>query len=165
VRQLTYPPEHRIALPRAKRAAQAAQAAAPTPPAPQPATPMVGEDTARLDQLIGEMANCLWYLKTKFFRREWEDVDNSDDDPRVRRAISRLNRGIDALTRTGAQVRDPTNGRYHEGSEGLMRPIQLQPTQGLKTATVSETVTPIVFRDEMLIQQGEVFVAVPAEPS
>jgi hypothetical protein len=109
----------------------------------------------------------LWYLKTKHLRQAWDDDgtgDNAnDDDPRVRRAIGRLNRGIDALKGSGIEIEEPTNKRYPPGGEGMMRPLQFQPTAGLTFETVTETVAPIVYRNGQLIQRGEVFVAVPGD--
>ncbi len=119
------------------------------------------------NQLIAEIASCLWYLKTKHFKKAWgndaTDDGDTDEDPRVRRAIGRLNRGIDALKDNGIEIDDPTNKRYPPGGEGMMRPLQFQPTAGLTCEMVTETVTPIVYRNGQLVQRGEVFVAVPQE--
>lgn len=127
----------------------------------------VPADSPASNQFVAEVATCLWYLKTKHFKRDWEDDgtdDNGDDDgPRVRRTIGRLNRGIDALKENGIEIYDPTNERYPQGGEGMMRPIQFQPTAGLTVEMVTETVTPIVYRNDQLIQRAEVFVAVPKE--
>jgi len=113
--------------------------------------------------MVAEFATCIWYLKTKHFRREWKSDDNADDDPRVRRALGRINRGIDVLAGCGVEVDDPTNRRYPQGGENMMKPIELQPTAGLTFEKVTETVLPMVYRDDKLVQRGEVFVAVPRE--
>jgi hypothetical protein len=110
---------------------------------------------------VAELASCLWYLKTKHFKVKWDDTESSDDDPRVRRALGRLNKAIERLRQDGIEVQDPTNTRYPQGGEGMMRPIQFLPTDGLTVEVVSETVAPIIYRDDRLIQRGEVFVAVP----
>ena len=164
IRQLMYPSEYRIA-----------------PPAevdfPITVNKVVGEtsstaDSRKYDESLDtmktaltatviELSNCLWYLKTKFYKREWTDHTNDDDDPRVRRALGRINKSIDTLSANRIEVQDPTNRRYPEGGEGMMRPIQFQPTAGLTYEKVSETVTPIIYYSDRLIQRGEVFVAVP----
>ena len=168
IRQWFFPAEFRIAPP------SASLNIAP-PAGDEPASPGVeaeqqseaSPDSRASNQFVAELATCLWYLKTKHFKRTWDaegtDDNGSDDGPRVRRAIGRLNRGIDTLKESGIEIEDPTNRRYPQGGEGMMRPLQFQPTAGLTFEKVTETVAPIVYRDGQLIQRGEVFVAVPQE--
>ncbi len=164
LRQMRFPPEFRIAAPplpdhKATESPKPATGADPTPP--QPDRPPATESS----QLAAEFANCLWYLKTKYFRRGWEDLENSDDDPRVRRALGRINRTIDTLRENGLELQDPTDRRYPPGGEAMMRPIQFVPTPGLTVERVAETVSPIIFQNDRLIRRGEVFVAVPPAPT
>jgi hypothetical protein len=135
--------------------------AAPAPPPEERVPGSLPADSAAMDRTMAEVAICLWYLKTKHFRRQWADEDITDDDARTRRALGRLNKGIAAMTAGGVEVVDPTNKRYPPGSDALMRPLQFQPTAGLTYEKVTETVMPIVFCRDRLIQRGEVFVAVP----
>jgi len=165
LRQLQYPDELRIdalALPTdALELVGAEMQPAPVVQAVEPsATPAEGVKT---NKLVAELATCLWYLKTKHFKRAWNDTEIGDDDPRVRRALGRLNKSIDTLKEGLIEVHDPTNERYPQGGEGMMRPIQFLPTAGLNFEMVTETVAPIVYRDDRLIQRGDVFVAVPKE--
>jgi hypothetical protein len=166
-RQLLYPAAYRISLPQAALDWEELPAPAPAaaPVAPSPAASAADAEPGAIDRHLAAVATCLWYLKTKFFKRAWDLGDMQDDDPRVRRALSRLNKGIDTLSEAGVSLEDPTNRRYPPGSESLMRPIQTQPTPGLTFERVSETVTPIVYRNDRLIQRGEVFVAVPQQSS
>ncbi len=113
--------------------------------------------------LIAEVATCLWYLKTKHFKRDWDDAETGDDDPRVRRALGRINRSIDALRKSRIEVHDPTGRRYPRGGEAMMRPVQFLPTAGVDCETVTETVLPVIFSGNRLLQRGEVFVAVPKD--
>ena len=122
---------------------------------PPPAEPRIEPKT------LAELANTLWYLKTKFFKRKWDDLEAADDDPRVRRAISRINRCSEELLKAGFKIEDPTGERYRAGSEGMMRPVQLLPTDGITAEIVSDTVTPLIYRNGTLVQRGEVFVATP----
>lgn len=110
---------------------------------------------------LAEVATCLWYIKTKHFKREWANDDPADDDPRVRRALGRLSKGIDALRKIGVEVEDPTGKRYATGSEASMRPLDFTPTEGLTYERVTEAVVPIVLWSGHAIQRAEVFVAVP----
>jgi len=123
-----------------------------------------GGDTVLL-RTVAEMATCLWYLKTKFFKREWNNDDISHDEPSARRALGRINRGIDALKAANIDVQDPVDKRYPPGSESLMKPSDFLPKEGLTYAKVESTVVPIIFFGDQLIQQGEVFVAVPKSGS
>jgi len=182
IRQWRFPKEFRIAALDAVFDLQEEDADAPTTAGNVP--PRTGAPTATVDappaeevsaaadastagRFLAEMATCLWYLKTKHFKRDWDDdgtqAHGDDDDPRIRRAMSRLNRGIDALKRSGIEVYDPTNKRYPQGGEGMMRPIQFEPRAGLTVEIVTDTVAPVVFCGNRLIQRGEVFVAVPKE--
>lgn len=113
------------------------------------------------EEVVTELANCLWYLKTRYFRRRWLDEDSADPDARTRHALGRLDRAIRALDKAGIRLVDPTGTRYPTGGEAMMTPLQFEPTAGVTTDTVAETARPMVFKGNSLIQRGEVFVAVP----
>lgn len=167
-RQMAHPAEFRIKAPAgnddvagiirdytkaADRAAQAAERDAQSP---------VGAGVAH--DVVAELATCLWYLKTKHFRLAWDGAAESDDDPKVRRALSRLNRGWAALHSMGVEVRDYKGSRFASGGESYMKPIDFVPVAGLTMERVSETVQPAVFLQNRLIQRSEVFVEVPEAP-
>lgn len=160
VRQWCFPPEFRIARPTEQMLVAETASCTPSQSVGGPTRPAGGRES---DELVADMATCLWYLKTKYFSRPWDDDGNGDNEPRVRRALGRLNKGKEALAAGGIEVNDPTNERYPQGGEGLMRPIQFQPTAGLTFEKVAETVAPIIYRNGQLIQRGEVFVAVPEQ--
>lgn len=113
------------------------------------------------EEVVTELANCLWYLKTKYFRRPWLDDESAHPDARTRHALSRLDRAVRALDKAGIKLVDPTGTRYPAGGEAMMTPLQFEPTAGISADTVSETARPMVFKGNSLIQRGEVFVAVP----
>ena len=162
LRQLAFPPEFRIAAP--QRALDDSESAdAETVLDRGEAEPKSSERSGLSDELAAEFGTCLWYLKTKFFKLNWANNEGGNDDPRIRRALGRLNKSVQTLKDGGIEVHDPTNERYPEGGEGTMRPIQFVPTPGLTYGKVSETVTPIVYRADRLIQRGEVYVSVPVE--
>ncbi|MCC5829131.1 MAG: hypothetical protein JJU36_06750 [Phycisphaeraceae bacterium] len=167
IRQVWFPAEFRIAAPGLPLdMLEIVDAEAQAAPYAQATDGGAGiNDSIVSNKLAAEFATCLWYLKTKHFKREWDDDETGDDDPRVRRALGRLNKSIEALGESGIEVHDPTNKRYPAGGEGMMRPIQLVPTAGITFEVVTETVAPIIYRDDRLIQRGEVFVAVPKEDS
>lgn len=162
-RQMCYPAEFRIAAPVFSVDVGSVFGLQPITVV-QPAEPPANTpDSGPSDRMIAEIATTLWYLKTKHFKRDWENEDSSDDDPRVRRALGRLNKGLDALKEDGVEIQDPTNKHYRAGSEGTMRPIQFDQTPGLTYQKVTDTVVPIVYVKGRIIQRGEVFVAVPGE--
>lgn len=165
IRQFCFPAEFRIADPGVPLdAIEIAETNLQSKPAdsPAPVEPDARDGTVTA-KLIAEFATCLWYLKTKHFKRDWDDGETGDDDPRVRRALSRLNKCIEALSDCGVEVHDPTNNRYPAGGEGMMRPIQFLPTAGITFEIITETVAPIVYCKGRLVQRGDVFVAVPKE--
>jgi hypothetical protein len=160
VRQSLQPAPFRIGLPDLSSgdAGEGGDGAAP-PPAARPDAEQ--PSTARM---LADVATCLWYLRTRHFRKPWGPDDGSEEEPRARRALGRLAKGIDALQAGGVVVEDPTGKRYPSGGEAYLRPIQFQPTAGLTFEQVSETVVPVVYWRDRLIQRGEVFVAVPQDP-
>jgi hypothetical protein len=129
--------------------------APPARPPSKPATPAVPP------LALAEVASCLWYLKTRHFKRDWNNEDTTDDDPRTRRTLGRLNKGVDALKKCGIEVEDPTGKRYATGSEAMMKPLDFAQTEGLTYEKVSETVSPLIYWNGRIIQRAEVFVAVP----
>lgn len=164
LRQWMFPVEFRIAsvARRPLVAAVAETPSLPTSPAPpEPPAPPYAEPAPADTGMVTDLAQCLWYLKTKFFRRDWKDLSSDHDDPRVRRALGRLHKGIESLNAGGYQIHDPTNERYPDGGEAMMRPLDFVPTPGLGHKVISETVAPLVYRGERLLRRGEVFVAVP----
>lgn len=159
LRQLRFPRAFRIEPPSESVQTENVSVSKPPERVPDALTPAPQSELA--DALVAEVATCLWYLKSKFFRQPWEEVNVTGDDPRHRRAVGRLNKCIALLKDGGIEVHDPTNERYPEGGEGTMRPIQFAPTDGLQFPQVSETMSPVVYRNQHLLQRGEVYVAVP----
>ncbi len=168
-RQRFYPPEFRITLPATsvggddwlEKLLEAPVAAEPSPRprAPQPSL----IDPADFCHLVAELSTSLWYLKTKHFRQVWGGEQTLDDDPRQRLALRQLDKAIGRLQKSGVEIQDPTNQRYPQGGENMMKPIQFIPTPGITRETVTETVVPIVYYRGQLIQRGEVFVAIPED--
>jgi hypothetical protein len=155
LRQRTYPSEWRIDPPSTSAVMDASHA-------PDQKMQQEKEHSPdRLPRVFAEIASCFWYLKTKHFKRDWKNDDTMDEDPRVRRTLGRLNKGVDALKKCGVEVEDPTSFRYVSGSEAMMKPLDFVKTEGLTYDKVVETVTPLVYWDGRIVQRAEVFVAVP----
>ena len=149
-----------------RRKAQPESAGGAPTPASDRVTPAGGvrepaSELAFQAELVTELATCLWYLKTKYFKKQWLDEESADPDARTRHALRRLDRAIGALDKADVRLVDPTGTRYPPGGEAMMTPLQFEPTGGISTDTVSETLRPMMFSGDRLIQRGEVFVAVP----
>ncbi len=114
-------------------------------------------------RLVVELATCLWYIKTKHLKKTWDDGENIDDDPRVRRTLGRISKTMEVFKKNGFELKDPTNERYAQGNEGTIVPIELVPTAGVGVDKISETVTPLIWHcdHEQPLQKAKVFVAVP----
>lgn len=161
VRQASVEPAHRISPPvRRFRPTKIVTETAVAVPKPKKAERVESDMIAALPALA-ELANCLWYIKTRHFKREWQDESATDDDPRTRRTLGRLNKGADALKKLGLEVEDPTGKRYPTGGEAMMRPIDIVPTQGLTYDMVTEVTTPLIYWKGAVVQRAEVFVATP----
>ena len=161
VRQASVEPAHRISPPgrrfRPTKVITEAVVAAPKPRK----TERAESDMIAALPALAELANCIWYVKTRHFKREWQDENATDDDPRTRRTLGRLNKGADALKKLGLEVEDPTGKRYPTGGEAMMRPIDIVPTQGLTYDMVTEATTPLIYWKGAVVQRAEVFVATP----
>jgi len=156
----------KAATPRRRRAAEPEPAgimAAPVSESSAPAGRTGEPEREHLfpEDAVVELANCVWYLKTRYFKRPWLDEDSADPDARTRHALRRLDRAIRALDKAGITLVDPTGTRYPPGGEAMMTPLQFEPTAGVSMDTVVQTARPMVFRGKSLIQRGEVFVSVP----
>lgn len=167
LRQVGYPSEWKIQLPVVPVRFIPSPQETP-PPHPRPTTPKHTETERELRHMVNDLmktlletANCIWYLKTKFHKRDWNDAGVTDEDPRVRRALSKINHARQALEQIKVEIQDPTNQRYHPGMEHSMTPVQFIPKEGITYEFVESTVTPIVYFNDKIIQRGEVFIAVP----
>jgi hypothetical protein len=117
-----------------------------------------GGDSADIDAVLAEIAIGLWDIARKLRPEEGHSLDRKQ-----RLIYRRATKGIETLARIQVTIDDPTGKRYMQGSEGFMKPIELQPTAGITREIVTETVVPIIYREERIIRRGEVFVAVPLE--
>ncbi len=164
LRQLQYPPEFRIRRNKKRiRRLDGQQTTAPLDSAPVSESSTKDGETDRSHELkeMSELAVCLWYLKSKFFRKPWADMENNETDARSRKAMSRINSGIRSLENMGFKVYDPEKTKFPIGGEGMMRPIDFQPVAGLTYDMVLQTVSPVIFYEGVTIRRGEVFVGVP----
>jgi hypothetical protein len=113
-------------------------------------------DMKALSELLASLATCLWDIERKL-----KPVDGIEPDRKQKMAYRRAEKAIEVLKQHGVAIKDPTGERYPQGGENWIKPIQFQPTPGITYEKIVETVAPVVYFNNMLIQRGEVFVAVP----
>jgi len=160
IRQLLYPREFRIDSTDVASVAQ--RSSEPTAATEVALSPESNPDvTEVLAKVLAEVATSLWHVKTKFFKLRWDQDEREVDNPKARRLLGRINRGIQALQDCGLELKDPTGERYPPGSEHSMYPVQMLPTPGIVEESVSDTVTPLIYLNDKMIQRAQVFVAVP----
>lgn len=104
---------------------------------------------------LASVAVSLWDIRRKLL-----PIAEECTDKRMRLMLRRTEKAIDALAGLGVTIDDPVGRRYGEGSEGTMRP-HFQPRAEYTIETVVETVSPVIYWNDQLVQRGEVFVAVP----
>jgi hypothetical protein len=156
LRQLRYPPEFRIApRPIMASATHPEPVAAPTAGLAATASAERQEQDARLDRSIAKVAVCVWDI-----RRKLEGSEIAQQDRKLRLLNRRAEAAVMALEDAGVLIDDPIGRRYVAGSEAAMKP-HFEPTAGTVTEQIVQTVSPVVYRDDRLIGQGEVFVAIP----
>jgi hypothetical protein len=160
--QLFTAPELRVPKPRARKQARVRSPQAPVSLAPNPPEARAEHKTSSSlpIELAAEVANCLWYVKTKHFQCSWNDQELQGDDARMRRTLVRINTCTQALAEAGLELVDPIGKPFPKGAEGLMK-ARFTPTAGIVDEFVSETMRPIVYFRRQIVQRGEVFVAVP----
>ena len=156
LRQLRYPPEFRIApRPITASTKHPEPAAAPAAGLDPTACAERQEQEARLDRSIAKVAVCLWDI-----RRKLEGSETAQQDRKLRLLNRRAESAVMALEDAGILIDDPIGRRYVAGSEVSLKP-HFEPTPGTVTEQIVQTVSPVVYRHDRLIGQGEVFVAIP----
>jgi len=121
---------------------------------PQPVTPPPPV-LARPMELIADLATCLWDIERKIRPEAGEAVSM-----KLKIAHRRAQRGLENLSQGGIRVQDFKVGEpFGGGNRGLK--VHLEPTEGAKSETISDTVSPTIYFKDVPIQMGEVWVAIP----
>ncbi|MEJ5201075.1 MAG: hypothetical protein WHV66_02475, partial [Anaerolineales bacterium] len=79
----------------------------------------------------------------------------------MRRAFRPIQATLDSLQQAGIEIIDRVNQKYVTGLSE--RVIGTEPTPGLVSEMIIETIKPSIYYQGQLIQQGEVIVGVPKQ--
>lgn len=152
--QWTYPSEFRIAPgdwpAELAEQLQALAAALQTPPPAEPA--------GLSSRLLADVGTGLWRLRQRM-------LQPGSDQPleEMRRPYRHLQSVWDALTEAGVEIRDHTGQAVPQGGIYALKVLAYQPTPGLNSERVIETIKPSIYLGEHLVQMGEVIVGTPEQ--
>jgi hypothetical protein len=122
-------------------------------------TTLHSEKDPELRKLYGVLADVL----TGLWRMRRKTTANVSEPEEVLRSIRRhLDATWDVLAASGIEVRDYFDQKY---VNGMALRLTFQPTEGVKTETITETIKPSIFYKRRLIRMGEVIVAIPMNAS
>ena len=103
--------------------------------------------------LAVEMGTAVWRLRRRL------TTEGGEVPEEIRRVSRDLESAWDALKQGGIEIKDHTGEKY-DGHMAL-RVITFQPVAGLSEEQVIETIKPTIYRQDKIIQMGEVIVGVP----
>ena len=113
-------------------------------------------DTKELVMGIGNIATALWRVRTRLSQTEASELPNG-----LRNLPRHVDSAWDALRAAHVAVKDQTEEKYVPGM--ALEVIAFQPTAGLGTEVIQETIKPSVFFKDKLIQRGQVIVGTPMQ--
>ena len=153
-RQLMHPAPFRIEDPGVLLAelqgASAGTKSAPTAP--------VGDatdaDLRQAIQTLVAVATALWRVRSKL-----ETASTVELPPELRHLPRHIQAAWDALAAGKIEVKDHKGERYVPGM--AVNPLAFQPTAGVGSEVIHETIQPSVFYGDTLVQRADVIVASP----
>ena len=115
-------------------------------------TPPVSDADKSLVQLAAGTGTTFWRLQ----KRIAGGKAASDEMKRAARDLEAMG---DALRDAGIEIKDHTSEKFDSGM--ALRVIAFQPTAGIIHEVVIETIKPTIYKNNQLVQMGEVIVGVP----
>lgn len=108
-------------------------------------------------KLLPELATGIWRARQKML------APGKTDEPReeMRRAFRPLDATFQNMLQAGIQIVDRTNQPYMPGFREKV--IAFEPTDGISTDTVIETIKPTILFQNELLQLGEIIVGTPKD--
>lgn len=108
-----------------------------------------------------EILRLLAEVTTGVWRSRQRMLTPGSQEPReeMRRAFRPLQATLDSLQQAGIEIVDRINQKYVTGL--VERVIATEPTPGLVSEMIIETIKPSIYYHGQLLQQGEVIVGVP----
>jgi hypothetical protein len=117
-----------------------------------------GDTSPETTKGLADIATNAWRARNKL------TIDTARGD--ARDEIKRVLRHVDAIFQNfqdmGLEVKDHTGSRFDYGLP--LKVVATQPTEGMGTETIIETIKPTVYWNNQIIQMGEVVIATPASP-
>lgn len=109
----------------------------------------------KLLSLLPELATGIWRARQRML------APGKTDEPRdeMRRAFRPLDATFQYLLQAGIEIVDRTNQPYIAGLREKV--IAFEPTDGISTDTVIETIKPTILFQNVLLQLGEIIVGTP----
>ncbi len=109
-----------------------------------------------LISLLAEVGTGLWRLRLKMLPRGSKEPSEEN-----RRSFKQLESILDTVREAGLQIRDHTGEAVPRGGAYTLKALAYEPTSGLATERVTETIKPTIYFKERLIQVGEVIIGTP----
>lgn len=159
LRQWRYPREFRVApagLPSTLGPLIEALAARPRDAGETRGAPPPAEVDAARGRFLAQLGTDLWRLRSKM-------IEPGTDRPleTMRRAFRHLESAWDTLAAEGLTVQDHTDTAFDAGL--ALKVIAFQPTPGVQSERIIETIKPSVYLKGQPIQMGEVIVGTPED--
>lgn len=116
----------------------------------------LGNLAAELIELLAEVGTGLWRLRLKMLPRGAREPSEEN-----RRSFKQLESILDMVRQAGLQIRDHTGEAVPRGGVYTLKALAYEPTSGLATERVTETIKPTIYFKDRLIQVGEVIIGTP----
>jgi hypothetical protein len=123
-------------------------------PLPEPQEQFDTFRTDDLGKLLGDLATTLWRLRSSL-----TDAKTNEPFAEARRAWRYADSMWDRLASAGVTVYDLTGRDFDSGMS--LKVIAFQPTAGVTSERIIETLRPAVFFHDVPVQMAEVIVATP----
>lgn len=113
------------------------------------------QSVIELKKIIAGIAVHMWRLKKRMVGEEGEPLEES------RRNFRHLQAALDDLTNAQIEIKDFDHQTIPENGVLSLRVLAYQPTPGISSEQVIETVKPAIYYKGEAIQYGEVIVGTP----
>lgn len=122
---------------------------------PSAVSPKPEIKTPQIDlKALASIATNAWRAQNKMV-----DSDTGEAKEEMKRVYRHIEGIIESLTQSGIQIIDPVGRAYDSGM--ALNVVSFEPTSGLTSEEIKETIKPSVALHGRLIQMGEVIVGTP----
>lgn len=108
------------------------------------------------DQFISDLSTRLWRL-----RKCMQQPGSQEPVNGIERGYRHLERLFSQLEHSGVRIVDRTGNFYDPGM--ALKVVSSEPVDGIGREIIKETITPAVYRGDILIQASQVVVGVPSK--